>query len=94
MIMHTCITFSENGFSPLYFTGFNNLQFTPHKLYLSYDPTYRIRNYAINEYVSQYANPYTPAPAGFQKNTQIINNKYLQPVEVTRGYHYVNGSLY
>lgn len=85
--------FYPNGFSSLYFTGFSNLYFTPYKLYLSYNSSYRVRGYAINEYVSQYANPYTPAPAGFQKNNiQINSSKYVQPVQVTRGYHYVNGS--
>ncbi len=83
---------SDPYFYTLYFTPFNKLQFTPHKLYLSYDASYTVRNYGINEYVSQYADPYTPAPAEFQKRiSSNNNNKYPEPVRVTRGYNYVHG---
>jgi hypothetical protein len=77
---------------------FFNVYYTPTPSYFTrqshfyYDP-YSKSYIRVDEEVFRNVDPSTPAPAGFQTNNiQINNSKYLPPVQVAHGYHYVNGS--
>jgi len=77
---------ADNRFFNVYYSYFTRQS---HLYYDAYSKSY----IKVDEEVFRNVDPSTPAPAGFQTNNiQINSSKYLPPVQIEHGYHYVNGS--